>query len=124
MPQSETDLVADGRLNELCVASLRSINELTHDTKTFLRILSVSAEEKTSLVDDRRFRDWMVGYMARESNELKESNLFKDAIMGDSWLAWRLCSLLISSLGGMGNGTGDHCKPISTSSPPCTPPNK
>ena len=124
MPQLETDLVANGRLNELCVVSLRNIDELTRDPKTFLRILWVSAEEKTSLVDDHQFRDWMVGYMAQESEVLKESNPFKDAIMGNSWLAWRLCSLLISSLGEMGNGTGDHREPISTSSPPRTPPKK
>jgi hypothetical protein len=114
MPQLATDLIANVRLNGLCVVSLRNINELTHDTKTFLHILSVSAQEKTSLVDDHQFRDWMVGYMAQESKELKESNPFKDAIMGDSWLAWRLCSLLISSLS---NGTGDHWGPIPTPSP-------
>jgi hypothetical protein len=120
----ETDLVANGRLNELCDVSLHNIKELTRDTETFLRVLSVSTEEKTSLVDDHQFHDWVMGYMAQKSEVLKESTLFKKAITQNSSLAWRLCSLLISSLGGMRNGTGDHCEPISTSSPPRTPPNK
>jgi hypothetical protein len=120
----EADLVANGRLNELCVVSLRKIKGLTRDTETFLHVLSVSTEEKTSLVDDRQFHDWMMGYVAQKSDVLKESTLFKNAIMQNSELAWRLCSLLISSLGGTGNGTGAHSVPISTSSSLRTPPSK
>jgi hypothetical protein len=120
----ETDLVANGRLNELCVVSLHKINELTRDTEAFLHVLSVSTEEKTSLADDRQFHDWMMGYVAQKSEVLKESTLFKSTIMQNTEFAWRLCSLLISSLGGMGNGTGAHYVPISTSSPLRTPPNK
>jgi len=120
----ETDLVANGRLNELCVVSLHKIKELTRDTEAFLHVLSVSIEEKTSLVDDREFHDWMMGYVAQKSEVLKESTLFKSTIMQNSELAWRFCSLLISSLGGMGNGTGAHYVPISTSSSLRTPPNK
>jgi hypothetical protein len=120
----ETDLVANGRLNELCDVSLHKIKELTRDTETFLHVLSVSTEEKTSLVDDRQFHDWVMGYVAQKSEALKESTLFKKAIMQNGWLAWRLCSLLISSLGGMRNDTGAHCGPISTTSPLRTPPNK
>ena len=120
----ETDLVANGRLNELCVVSLQRIKELTRDNEAFLHDLSVSTEEKTSLVDDRQFHDWMMGYVAQKSEVLKESTLFRSAIMQNSELAWRLCSLLISSLGGMGDGTGAHYVPISTPSPLRTPPNK
>jgi hypothetical protein len=115
----ETDLVANGRLDELCAVSLCNIKKLTLDTETFLRVLLVSIEEKTRLVDDLQFRNWMMGYVAENSKALKESTLFKSAIMQNSELAWRLCSLLISSLG-IDNGTGAH----STSSPPRTPPNK
>jgi hypothetical protein len=120
----ETDLVANGRLNELCVVSLHKIKELTRDTETFLHVLLVSTDEKTSLVDDRQFHDWVMGYVAQKSEVLKESTLFKRTIMQNSELAWRLCSLLISSLGGMGNGTAAHSVPTSTSSPLRTPPNK
>lgn len=107
----ETDLVANGRLNELCVVSLRRIEELTRNTEAFLHVLSVSTEEKTGLADNSEFRDWMVGYVAQESEVLKESTLFKRTIMQNSELAWKLCSLLISSLGGMGDGTGARTPP-------------
>jgi hypothetical protein len=120
----ETDLVVNGRLNELCVVSLHKIKELTRDTETFICVLSVSTEEKTSLVDDHQFHGWMMGYVAQKSEVLKESALFKSTIIENSELAWRLCSLLISSLGGMGNDTRAHSLPISTSSPLRTPPNK
>jgi hypothetical protein len=122
--QLETDLVANGRLDDLCGVSLHKIKELTRDTKAFLHVLSVSTEEKTSLIDDRRFHAWMMGYVAQKSEVLKESKLFKTTIMENRELAWRFCSLLISSLGGMGNGAGAHYVPISTSSPLRTPPNK
>jgi hypothetical protein len=115
----ETDLVENGRLSELCVISLNKIKELNHNTEAFLSILSISSEEKTSLVDDRQFRDWMVAYMAQKSEILKESNLFKNAIVQNGELAWRLCSLLISSLVEIDNGT----EPISTSSTPRNPAN-
>jgi hypothetical protein len=94
----ETDLVANGRLNKLCDVSLSGIKELTCNPEAFLHVLSVSTEEKTSLVDNPQFRDWMVGYVTQESKELKGSEPFKYAIMHNSELAWRLCSLLISSL--------------------------
>jgi hypothetical protein len=97
----ETDLVANGRLNELCIISLDNIKELTRDTEAFLLVLSVSTEEKTSLADGPRFRNWMMGYVAQKSEELKKSTLFKRTIMQNSELAWKLCSLLISSLGEM-----------------------
>jgi hypothetical protein len=102
----ETDLVVIGRLEDLCGVSLHKIKELTRDTKAFLRVLSVSTEEKTRLVDHHPFRDWIMGYMAQKSEVLKQSTHFKSEIMSDSELAWRICSLLMSSLGGMGNGTG------------------
>ena len=95
----EADLVANGRLNRLCVASLDKIKKLTRGTEAFLYVLSVSTEEKTRLVDNNQFREWMMGYMAKESEGLKELTLFKRTIMQNSELAWRLCSLLISSLG-------------------------
>jgi hypothetical protein len=120
----ETDLVSNGRLNGLCDVSLRRIKELTRDTEAFLNVLWVSTEEKTRLVDNDQFRDWMMGYVGEKSEELKRSTLFKCTIMQNSELAWRLCSLLISSLGGMGNGTAAHSVPTSTSSPLRTPPNK
>jgi hypothetical protein len=120
----ETDLVANGRLNELCDVSLHKINELTRETEAFLRVLSVSTEAKTSLADDRQFRRWMMGYVRQKSEVLKESTIFKSTIMQNSELAWRFCSLLISSLVEMGNDTGVHSVPISTPSPLRTPPNK
>jgi hypothetical protein len=120
----ETDLVANGRLNELCVLSLHKIKELTRDTGAFLNVLSIATEEKTRLVDDHQFHGWVMGYVAQKSEVLKESALFKSAIMQDSGLAWRLCSLFISSLGRMSNGTGAHSVLISTSSPLHTPPKK
>ena len=120
----EIDLVDNGRLDELCIESLRKIKELTRDTKAFLQVLSVSTEQKSSLVDDRQFHNWIMSYMAQKSELLTESIIFKSTIMQNSQLAWRLCSLLITSLGGMGNGTGVHSVPISTSSPFTTTPNK
>ena len=107
----EADLVTNGRLNKLCVISLDKIKELSRDTEAFLHVLSVSTEEKTGLVDNCQFHDWMVGYVAEESERLKKSTPFKRTIMQNSELAWRLCSLLISSLGGMGNGTGARTPP-------------
>jgi hypothetical protein len=104
----EADLVANGRLSKLCGVSLRRIEELTRDTEAFLLVLSVSTEEKTGLVDDPQFRHWIMGYVAQKSEVLKESTFFKEKIMQNSELAWRLCSLLISSLGKMSNGTGAH----------------
>jgi len=120
----ETDLVDNGRLDELCVVSLHKIKELTRDTQAFLHILSVSTEEKSSLIDDRQFHNWMMSYMAQKSEVLTESTIFKSTIMQNSQLAWRLCSLLITSLGGMDNGTGAHSVPIFTSSPFPTTPDK
>jgi hypothetical protein len=122
--QLETDLVANGRLSELCVVSLHKINQLVHDTEAFLHVLSVSTDKKTSLVDNHQFHGWMIGYLAEKSEVLKESALFKSAIMQNSELAWRLCSLLISSVGGMGNDTRAHSLQTSTSSSLRAPPIK
>jgi hypothetical protein len=107
----ETDLVSNGRLNGLCDVSLRRIKELTRDTEAFLDVLWVSTEEKTRLVDHPPFRNWMMGYVREKSKDLNESNFFRDTIMENSELAWRLCSLLISLLGGMGNGTRARTPP-------------
>lgn len=111
-------------LNELCVVSLNEIKELVRDTKSFIHVLSASTDEKTSLVDNHQFHGWMMGYIAEKSEVLKESALFKSAIMQDSELAWRLCSLLISSLVGMGIDTRAHSLQPSTSSPLRAPPNE
>ncbi len=120
--QLKTDLVANGRLEELCVASLHKIKQLTRNTEAFLHVLSVSTDKKTSLVDDHKFHGWMMSYVAQKSEVLKESAIFKRAIMQNSELAWRLCSLLISSLGKAGNDTRAHSIPFSTPSPLPTPP--
>ena len=120
----ETDLVANGRLGELCDGSLGKIKDLARGTPAFLHVLSVSTEEKTGLVDESEFHEWMMGYMAEKSEVLRESSLFKSTIMQNSELAWRLCSLLISSLGITDKSTGDHSMPTSASPPLHTPPNK
>ena len=100
------------------------IKELTRSTEAFLHVLSVSTEEKSSLIDDRQFHSWMMSYMAQNSHVLTGSAIFNRTIKGNSQLAWRLCSLLITSLGGTGNGTGAQSVPVSTSSPFPTTPNK
>src|SRR5437868_6184700 len=111
MRNLETDLVVNGRLLDLCGVSLHKIKELTRNTETFLGVLKVPTEEKTRLVDDHPFRNWIVGYIAQKSELLKGSTYFESEIMKDSGLAWRFCSLLMSSLGGTGNGTevSPHC---------------
>jgi hypothetical protein len=76
------------------------------------------------LAEDRQFRRWMMGHVRQNSEVLKASKFFKKAIMENSELAWRFCSLLISSLVEMGNDTGAQSVPIFTPSPLHTPPNK
>jgi hypothetical protein len=120
----KTNLVVTGRLSELCVLCLNKIKELTRNTETFLVVLSVSTDQKTSLVEDPQFHDWIIGYMAQKSELLQQSKLFKAEIMQNSELAWKLCSLLISLLGGMDNITAAHRVPTYTSTLLCTPPDQ
>ncbi|KAF2814442.1 uncharacterized protein BDZ99DRAFT_473503 [Mytilinidion resinicola] len=110
-------------LSELCVGSFHKIKELTHDTKTFLTVLRVSTEEKSSLVEDRRFNDFLVKYIRKNAEVLKDSSFAKSTILQNSALGWNLCSLLLSSLG----GTSDSARAgvnDSTPSPLLTPPSK
>jgi hypothetical protein len=81
-------------------------------------------EQKTSLVEDRQFHDWMMGHLAAKSEVLKESNLFKGVIMENSELAWNLCTLLISSLGGSSNRARGNYMPASYHSAVQNPSNK
>ena len=112
------------RLDELCNTALEKTKELTGDTQAFIDVLSVSTEEKTGLVDDSNFRPWILGYVTQRSETLTESTLFKGAIVQDSTLGWRLCSLLISALGEKSCGDARQSVPFFVSTPPYTPRNK
>ena len=114
----------NNRLDQLCNTALLRIKELTRGTRAFLDVLSVSTEEKTGLVDDSNFRLWILDYVIQRSEVLIESTLFKSAIVQDSELAWRLCSLFISSLGERSNNHETHSVPLSMSTPPYTPRNR
>lgn len=114
----------NGRLDELCTASLLKIKDLTHDTKSFLIVLAASTEQKTSLVEDPQFHDWIMGYLAEKSEVFKESKFFKGAIMENSELAWKLCALLMTSLSGKSNRARGHYVPVSSFTPVQTPPSK
>ena len=64
--------------------------------ETFLQVSSLSAD---NLVEDRRFHSWMVEYVEKKAEVLRESTHLKEKIMQDSALAWGLCSVLITLLG-------------------------
>ncbi|KAF2500623.1 hypothetical protein BU16DRAFT_614348 [Lophium mytilinum] len=105
-------------LSELCIVSFHKIKELTRDTKAFLTVLSVSTEEKSSLVEDRQFNNFLVNYARNNANNLKDSSFAKSAILQNSALGWNLCSLLLSSIGGDSGGNDAGPSPL------LTPPSK
>jgi hypothetical protein len=121
---SEANPIEPARLSDLCEESLWHIEELTRSTRVFLDVLSESTEEKTSLVDDRLFHKWIVKYITKNSDALRESTLFQSAIMQNNELAWRLCSLLLSSLGKKDAIPESHDLPSPASPPVGTPSNK
>jgi hypothetical protein len=72
--------------------SLGQVKQLTSNTLTFIDVLKVS-------VDDSHFRKWITTYIADNRDKLLDSKAFKDAVMANNELAWKLCSLLMSTIG-------------------------
>lgn len=86
----------DCRLDDLCDQLLRSIQKSARDVPTFINV-AVRAE-KARLIDEQRFRTWLVDYIAQHAERLMESAVLRESMEGGGEVAWRLCSLLMSSL--------------------------
>jgi len=84
------------RLERLCLLALRRLEEQKHDIKTFIEIGIEAAGGK--LLDNSRFREWMVGYMSQNSNALRESALLRSIALEGGHRAWMICSVLMCSL--------------------------
>jgi len=98
------------RLSDLCKMSLGQVKQLTLNTLTFIDVLKVS-------VDDSHFRKWITTYIADNRDKLLDSKAFKDAVMANKELAWKLSSLLMSTIGDQEGHAGSHHLPTSNKSP-------
>ncbi|KAH8686112.1 hypothetical protein BGZ60DRAFT_396904 [Tricladium varicosporioides] len=90
-------------LERLCMAALRRIRTRKYDAETFVRILMEA--EKGKLIEAGPFREWMIAYMARNSDTLRESPHIRSTIMEGGQKAWGICSALMSFLGNLKTDT-------------------
>jgi len=54
--------------------------------------------ERGKLIDSKRFRDWVLGYIRQHAEQLNESKIFREAVEGGGMKAWAICSVLMKGL--------------------------
>ncbi|KAF4616243.1 hypothetical protein G7Y89_g15163 [Cudoniella acicularis] len=108
-------------LDDLCIAALRKIRARKYDTETLVKILIEA--EKGKLIEGKRFRDWIIGYMAHNSDALRESAYIRGIVLEGGQKAWAIFSVIMCSLiyvkteqESMGQGTSPYASTLSPSS--------
>jgi hypothetical protein len=75
-----------------------------YSTQAFIELSSVVHESK--LYENKKFRTWMMGYLALNTDTLSESAVLKQIIQNGGYTAWAFCSILLSF-----SGTGTSVTP-------------
>ena len=75
-----------------------------YGTQDFIDIVTYA--EAAQLIDENRFRDWIVGHMSQNLETLMQSKILRGTIKEGGPKAWAICSALMSCLSRSSTNSG------------------